>query len=58
MLEAGADLRTIQVLLEHFNFERSTVRLYLSRRPNKRFPVRSKRSKCRVQMRLNAPGDG
>ena len=32
MLEAGADLRTIQVLLGHSKLEHSTVYLHLSRR--------------------------
>ena len=58
MLEAGADLRTTQVLLGHSKLEHSTVYLHLSRRPCRRFPARSRRSKCHGRTKQNAPGDG
>jgi len=49
MLEAGADLRTIQMLLGHAKLADTTVYLHLSRRHLQAVPSPWKRSRCLVR---------
>ena len=51
MLEAGADLRTIQVLLGHAKIGDTALYLHLSRRHLQAIAVLSKPSRCRASMK-------
>jgi site-specific recombinase XerD len=56
MLEAGADLRTIQVLLGHAKLAHTTVYLHLSRRHLQAVVVRWRLSMYREPTRSSIPG--